>query len=133
MTFEFDSRTVMPAGLENGERVKIEYRILDSGLHLAQRVTPLTVGSRDWTTLDREMSMVPQEEGGNGMMVASTVPERGEQTERHEQMTSVTNEENETPAQERAEEQTENNNQQGGTMQEKHENMPRTASQLPWL
>src|SRR5438552_1847361 len=48
MTFEFDSRTMLPTHLENGERVKVEYRILDSGLHLAQRVTPLTVGSRDW-------------------------------------------------------------------------------------
>ena len=145
MTFEFDSRTVMPAGLENGERVKVEYRILDSGLHLAQRVTPLTVGSRDWTTLDHEMSMVPPEDqGGSGMLVASTATERGEQPERHEQMsTMASNEENnETPSQEQAEEQSENQ-QNGATNnnmtdqnqqnQQQQRSMPRTASQLPWL
>lgn len=131
MTFEFDSRTVMPASLENGERVKVEYRILDSGLHLAQRVTPLTVGSRDWSTLEREMSMVPEDQEGNsGMLVASTATEeKGEQPERHEEMSSVTTEQqnNEAPSQQQPEQTT------SGTENGKPESMPHTASPLPWL
>lgn len=133
MAFEFDSRTVMPASLENGERVKVEYRILDSGLHLAQRVTPLSVGSRDWETLERQMSMVPEggDHEGSSMLVASTAPESGENPARAEEVSSTTQQpNNETPSQQ----QPETSQEQGGsTTTKEHQEMPRTASPLPWL
>ena len=129
MTFEFDSRTMMPTRLENGERVKVEYRILDSGLHLAQRVTPLTHGSTDWAELDRQLSMVPMEdEGSSGTVVGATAPDNDEHAE-HNEAISETHEATSADAKEdRAEEQKEaaNANSQEPTM-------PRTGSGLPWL
>jgi len=56
MPFEFDSRTVMPQDLATGTRVRVEWRMLDSGLHLAQRITPLTRGSKDWDLIENRMA-----------------------------------------------------------------------------
>jgi len=56
MPFEDDSRTVMPLDLDAGTRVRIEFHVLDSGLHLAKRITPLTAGSKDWQLMDRRMT-----------------------------------------------------------------------------
>jgi len=56
MPFEYDSRTVMPLNLDSGTRVRIEFHMLDSGLHLAKRITPLTVGSKDWKLMDTRMT-----------------------------------------------------------------------------
>jgi hypothetical protein len=57
MTFEFDSRTLMPSELPSGTRVKVNFRTLDSGLHLAGRITTLEPGSYDWDRLERELAM----------------------------------------------------------------------------
>lgn len=130
MTFEFDSRTMMPTRLENGERVKVEYRILDSGLHLAQRVTPLTVGSRDWAELDRQMSMVPEQDGHSGMLVAATAPDNDESAEHHEAISETNENTDETPA-----DQVEDREEASttSTASNDEQTMPRTASALPWL
>ena len=53
MAFEFDSRTVKPMHLTVGD----EFRLLDSGLHFAQRVTTLEPGSADWNALHEQRSM----------------------------------------------------------------------------
>ncbi len=45
MTFEFDSRTVKPSPLTANTPVRVEFRLLESGLHLAQRITPLEPSS----------------------------------------------------------------------------------------
>jgi LPXTG-motif cell wall-anchored protein len=45
ITFEFDSRTVKPAALAANTPVRVEFRLLDSGLHLAHRITPLEPGA----------------------------------------------------------------------------------------
>jgi hypothetical protein len=128
MTFEFDSRSMMPARLENGERVKVEYRILDTGLHLAQRVTPLTHGSRDWEELDRQLSMVPvEDETRSGMLVAATAPDNQESPEQHEAISETHDEA--APADQS--EQAEGTNT--STASNEEQTMPSTASVLPWL
>ena len=52
MTFEFDSRTVMPRELQTGTPVRIDFRILDNGMHFANRVTPILPGSNDWRMIE---------------------------------------------------------------------------------
>ena len=52
MTFEFDSRTVMPRELQTGTPVRIDFRLLDNGMHFANRVTPILPGSNDWRAIE---------------------------------------------------------------------------------
>lgn len=52
MTFEFDSRTVMPRELADGTPVRIDFRLMDNGDHFANRVTPILPGSKDWNALE---------------------------------------------------------------------------------
>ena len=60
MVFEFDSRTVMtmPPGL----RVKVEFHLMDNGMHHAGRITRLEPGSLDWQALDTQLSLADQEQ-----------------------------------------------------------------------
>lgn len=132
MTFEFDSRTMMPTRLESGERVKVEYRILDSGLHLAQRVTPLTHGSTDWVELDRQLSMVPMEdEGSSGTLVATTIPDNDEHAEHNEAISETHGDEAQATSADAKEDRAEEQKEADTNSQEPA--MPRTASGLPWL
>jgi hypothetical protein len=59
MEFEFDSGTLMPttAQLTPGTPVKVLFRTLDSGLHLAKRITALEPGSLDYQRLETELAM----------------------------------------------------------------------------
>jgi len=52
LPIEFDSRTVMTTSMPTGCRVRIEFRLLESGRYLAQRITPLNRGSDAWAALD---------------------------------------------------------------------------------
>jgi LPXTG-motif cell wall-anchored protein len=52
MMFEFDSRTVMPRELQTGTPVRIDFRLLDNGMHFANRVTPILPGSNDWRAIE---------------------------------------------------------------------------------
>jgi len=52
ITFEFDSRTVMPRQLVEGTPVRVEFHLMDNGMHHAGRVTPLERGSKDWQRLE---------------------------------------------------------------------------------
>ncbi len=53
---EFDSRTVMSTNMPTGARVRVEFRLLDSGRYLAQRITPLERGSNEWAALSLRQS-----------------------------------------------------------------------------
>ena len=61
MVFEFDSRTMMPMTLPTGQRVKVEFHLMDNGMHHAGRITRLEPGSLDWEALDRQLSYAQQE------------------------------------------------------------------------
>jgi LPXTG-motif cell wall-anchored protein len=61
MTFETDSRTVMPARDVTGRRVKVEFHLMPSGTHHAGRITVLEPGSLDWARYDQELAYYPQE------------------------------------------------------------------------
>jgi LPXTG-motif cell wall-anchored protein len=63
MEFEFDSRTLMPtpAQLTPETPVKVLFRTLDSGLHLAKRITALEPGSLDYARLEYELAMYESE------------------------------------------------------------------------
>src|SRR2546426_10051595 len=52
LPIEFDSRTVMVTTMPTGCRVRVEFRLLDSGRYLAQRITPVERGSVAWAALD---------------------------------------------------------------------------------
>ena len=62
MPIEFDSRTVMSDGLAARTPVRIEFRLLDNGVHLAQRVTPIERGSFDWETYITRLDARPADE-----------------------------------------------------------------------
>lgn len=59
MTFETDSRTVMPTNLVPGRPVKIEFHLMENGTHHAGRITVIETGSKDWDQYEREISAVP--------------------------------------------------------------------------
>lgn len=59
MTFETDSRTVMPSYMTTGKRVKIEHRLMGNGAHHAGRITVIEPGSFDWERYDEELAMYP--------------------------------------------------------------------------
>lgn len=61
MAFEFDSRTMMPMTLPPGQRVKVEFHLMDNGMHHAGRIARLEPGSLDWEALDRQMAYAQQE------------------------------------------------------------------------
>lgn len=44
ITFDVDSRSVMPARLDEGNGVKVEFHLMESGRYLAKRVTPVQPG-----------------------------------------------------------------------------------------
>jgi hypothetical protein len=56
MNFEFDSRTMMPVSLPTGARVRVDFRVMDNGMHYANRITPLEPGSGDWKSLEDQLS-----------------------------------------------------------------------------
>ena len=77
---EFDSRTVMAAEMPVGTPVRVEFRLLDSGLYLAQRITPLAKGSLTWDALaarfvarksDPDIARASYSGGGSHARVAS--------------------------------------------------------------
>ena len=62
MTFEIDSRTVMPVNLANDSRVKVEFHLMDNGMHHAGRITTIQPGSREWTRLEEQLSYLRQDD-----------------------------------------------------------------------
>jgi LPXTG-motif cell wall-anchored protein len=52
MVFEIDSRTVMPTTLTEGTPVRVEFHLMQNGMHHAGRITPLASGSKDLEHLE---------------------------------------------------------------------------------
>ncbi len=141
MAFEFDSRTVKPVNLQEGDPVRIEFRLLDSGLHFAQRVTTLTPGSTDWNALQEQRGtsgMYDQDNDNDrdDTNRGATMSNREESNESNEPNASARDR-----AEDRAEAQAsganpneryENNVKQNGSDNTKQE-LPATASEMPWL
>jgi len=133
ITFEFDSRTVMPRQLVEGTPVRVEFHLMDNGMHHAGRITPLERGSNDWMRLeDRHAAAIDNAEedaererqeqaATNQEEMNSTAPASDAST------TDGTNDNvlldtNSKAAEDRAAENNENGNQ-----------LPQTASEQPWL
>jgi LPXTG-motif cell wall-anchored protein len=78
MSFETDSRTVMPLNLMMAKRVKVEFHLMENGTHHAKRVTVIEPGSFDWERYDEELAMVPYSTERTDLASAET--ERTEST-----------------------------------------------------
>jgi hypothetical protein len=61
LPLEFDSRTVMSPDMPEGTPVRVTFRLLDNGEHLAQRITPLEKGSLDWDAYENALALGPQD------------------------------------------------------------------------
>jgi cobalamin biosynthesis Mg chelatase CobN len=84
LPMEFDSRTVMSTDLPTGCSVRVEFRLLESGRYLAQRVTPLDRNSSAWSVLthrivrSRTRTVSPAVYGGGAQAQEnSSTPEEG--------------------------------------------------------
>jgi len=132
ITFEFDSRTVMPRELIEGTPVRVEFHLMDNGIHHAGRITALERGSKDWMRLEEmrtsaaespDQSMTsenPSTETTPSDMSASTT------TENHtNEIVSPTTDEN-TNA-------TTDEHANTETRDENRNQLPQTASEQPWL
>jgi hypothetical protein len=61
---ELDSRSVRPDMIHAGDRVRIEFKLLDSGDRLAQRITPIERGTSEWASLDAALNDLETTSGG---------------------------------------------------------------------
>ena len=129
MTFEFDSRTVKPADLAIETPVRIEFKLLDSGLHLAQRVTPLEFGSHDYDFVHAQRAALLSE----NEMAENHDSDRAE--DMREQGTSMPNDADAQIASNENEDEGNANTNANATATTSNEEqpMPRTASELPWV
>jgi len=84
MTFETDSRTVMPASFRTGDPVKIEFHLMDNGMHHAGRIATINSGSQDWARLQQQLAYRNQNpnsmSGGSGYVGSSTSTDMNHQT-----------------------------------------------------
>jgi hypothetical protein len=74
MTFETDSRTVMPINLASAARVKIEFHLMENGMHHAGRITTLQPGSSEWTRLEQQLSLLNEDRSEPMAMNSSETP-----------------------------------------------------------
>lgn len=136
MAFEFDSRSMKPTDLAVGDQVRVEFRLLDSGLHFAQRVTTLTPGSIDWNTLQEERkapsSMNEDEDRDSddanraGSMSNNDTESPSDRAEdRQEATASGTSPSTPEP--------TSTTTTTTTTDRDERETLPATASEIPWL
>lgn len=56
MTFETDSRTVMPLSLQESQPVRVEFHLLDNGMHHAGRIATITAGSSEYDRLQQQLA-----------------------------------------------------------------------------
>ena len=131
ITFEFDSRTVMPRELIEGTPVRVEFHLMENGFHHAGRITALERGSKDWMRLE-EMRTSALESHDQSMtsdnastettptdMSASTTSENHS----NEIVSPTVNENSNASTDEHANTDTDEN----------HNQLPQTASEQPWL
>lgn len=132
MSFETDSRTVMPTHLASGSRVKIEFHLMDNGSHHAGRVTVIETGSADWDRYQRELAAAPPppyvEPTGTASSTAtntsadensSTNAERTDRTANSTDPTTATHQTNQVA--------------ETSTDETRDDELPRTASRQPLL
>jgi len=132
ITFEFDSRTVMPRELIEGTPVRVEFHLMDNGIHHAGRITALERGSKDWMRLE-EMRTSAAESPDQSMTSENTSTETtpsdmsaSTTTENHtNEIVSPTTDEN-TNA-------TTDEHANTETRDENRNQLPQTASEQPWL
>jgi hypothetical protein len=139
MSFETDSRTVMPMNLGAGSRVKVEFHLMDNGMHHAGRIATLQPGSADWTHLDEQLSLLQQDRSEPMAMNSSeensattTSTDNGSANNAlisSNEPTSTTNDQMNANSSERTEEANEN----AGKSDEKSDELPRTASNRAWM
>jgi hypothetical protein len=124
MTFDFDSRTVKPADLADGTPVRVEFKMLDSGMHLAQRITPLVAGSHDYdVVMEQRASRVEDESSEPAENNEVGESQAGRAEDQREQAMATHND---------ADVQTTNSDvDANATTSKEGEKMPRTASELP--
>jgi hypothetical protein len=129
MTFDFDSRTVKPADLAEGTPVRVEFKMLDSGMHLAQRITPLVQGSHDYDVVMEQRAARVEDESGEpaeNHEVGESAAGRAEDL--REQATATHEGENRNDADVQT---TTSDVDANATTSKEGEKMPRTASELP--
>jgi LPXTG-motif cell wall-anchored protein len=137
MSFDVDSRTVMPLNLMDGAYVRVEFHTMDNGNYLAKRVTPLT--SMEVDKLQESGVLRPQAEvqvGEHNEMYAENTMEHPEgygdhrahaETEAHEQHDQYAQNEPTTTT-------TETHADESAMGEERTEQeLPRTGSYLPAL
>ena len=130
MVFEFDSRTVMPMTMPPGLRVKVEFHLMDNGMHHAGRITRLEPGSLDWQALDKQLSLADQERSRREVLEAEQASTEDRVTASNEsQEPAVIDNEDESATSDINEDAREND--RGVSAAEKE--LPRTASPQPLL
>ena len=136
LTYAIDSRSVTPTDMPAGKRVRVQFRLLDSGAYHAQRVTPLEA----WEDVNRPAEPMRSENQGSSSST-ETMTAR-DQTYLRQESAPV------TTTQEQATTQTSSNesynstsgnasgsagNETNGTTTSEEGRLPTTASSLPLL
>lgn len=91
MVFEFDSRTVMPMTMPPGLRVKIEFHLMENGMHHAGRITRLEPGSLDWQALDKQLAFAEQERARQEQLEAEQAAAEADEAD-HSHVATTSNE-----------------------------------------
>lgn len=134
MTFEFDSRTVMPRELQTGTPVRIDFRILDNGMHFANRVTPILPGSNDWRTIeDMRTSQMMTTEPTSQTVVTEQTTVMDPVTTQTTTTTTATDVTTTTPVETDATPATTDDNVLVTGEPDAADRLPQTASELPLL
>lgn len=133
MTFEFDSRTVMPRELQTGTPVRIDFRILDNGMHFANRVTPILPGSNDWRMIeDMRTSQMMNPEPTSQTIVTEQTTVMNPVTTHSTTTTTATDVTTTTPVETETRSNTDDNVLVSGDANAA-DRLPQTASELPLL
>jgi LPXTG-motif cell wall-anchored protein len=136
MTFEFDSRTVMPRELIEGTPVRVEFHLMPNGMHHAGRITAVERGGKDWTRLE-EMRTSALEGSDSRMQAENQTPEtvNANATTSNDASYGTTTTDNST-----ADNTTNDNTMADNTLKdenaqttEERTELPQTASEQPWL
>ena len=165
MTFEYDSRTVMPLDLDDQTHVRVEFKLTDSGLHLAQRITRVGPGSADWDVIEQHAE-APMSDDDRVVAGNRTMDDNEAMNADHHEMNAdhhamdadhhemnadnhdMNAEHHDMSDADRKDEMRERASSTGGDdraadaqlasnaghdTDDKHEKMPSTASELPWV
>jgi LPXTG-motif cell wall-anchored protein len=139
MVFEFDSRTVMPMTMPPGLRVKIEFHLMENGMHHAGRITRLEPGSLDWQALDKQLAFAEQERARQEQLAAEQASEEAAMGHDHVDMASnesqhpVATGDDDDSSDQVAVNTTDADNDNDRGVESAETELPQTASPQPWL